>query len=290
MGARKHRQWEGFQFASATLTSLASVDDVDSRYDLRRRGPELSFGPCPSIATIGPGDRKLDCCHVRGFGSGERRPNPPVPAAAPCRVEYLGYGAGRDLHRTRDLRRVVWIHVSRRRHDCARWGARPDRAGISLVPPPIVMAMVAGAILPYVAGIFSALPGAPTMVGGAFAANILGRRFLPARVPAVLLAIAAGILGAAVTGKLHMAQFDWAPPVLQFTAPAFSWVVLIAYAPVLAVLMTASSNLASVVYIRNQRYRPPTRLIDVATGSATGISHPLDIRSVSARTGTLRSQ
>ncbi|TMI78464.1 MAG: hypothetical protein E6H04_12405 [Bacillati bacterium ANGP1] len=137
------------------------------------------------------------------------------------------------------------------------------------VPTPIVMAIVAGAVLPYVAGIFSAFPGAPTMVGGAFAAYILGRRFLPAQVPAVLLAIAAGILGAAVTGQLHLAQFDWTPPVLRFTAPAFSWAVLIAYAPVLAVLITASSNLASIVYIRSQRYRPPTRLIDVATGSAT---------------------
>lgn len=137
------------------------------------------------------------------------------------------------------------------------------------VPAPIVMAMVAGAVLPYVAGIFSALPGAPAMVGGAFAAYILGRRFLPARVPAVLPAIAVGILGAAVTGKLDVAQFDWAPPVFRFIAPTLSWTVLIAYAPVLAVLITASSNLASVVYIRSQRYRPPTRPIDVATGLAT---------------------
>jgi benzoate membrane transport protein len=137
------------------------------------------------------------------------------------------------------------------------------------VPIPIVMAMVAGAVLPYVAGIFSAVPGAPVMVGGAFAAYILGGRFLPKSVPAFLPAIAAGILGAAFSGKLSLAQFDWALPALRFAVPTFSGAVLIAYAPVLAVLITTNSNLISIVYIRSQGYRPPTRSIDVATGAAT---------------------
>ena len=87
--------------------------------------------------------------------------------------------------------------------------------------------------------------------------------------PAVLLAIAAGILIAAVTRKLNMAQFEWALPALRFVAPTYSWAVLIAYAPVLAVLITTTSNLASVVYVRSQRYRLSTRPIDVATGLAT---------------------
>lgn len=49
------------------------------------------------------------------------------------------------------------------------------------VPVPIVMAMVAGAVLPYVSGMFTTAGTAPSVVGAAFVAYVFGRRVLPTR-------------------------------------------------------------------------------------------------------------
>ncbi|HYN69180.1 MAG TPA: benzoate/H(+) symporter BenE family transporter [Candidatus Eisenbacteria bacterium] len=64
------------------------------------------------------------------------------------------------------------------------------------IPAPIVQGLIAGAIMPFVAGIFSALsttdergvavaPRVPAMVGAAFLAYLLSRRFLGARLPPI---------------------------------------------------------------------------------------------------------
>lgn len=137
------------------------------------------------------------------------------------------------------------------------------------VPPPIVMAMVAGAILPYVAGMFSAAGTAPLVVGGGFLVYILGRRFLPPRIPAVFPAVAAALAAAAFTGRLNFRGLHWPAPMLHASAPAFSWTTALAFGLVLAVLMSTSANLASVVYIRSQRYPASLRAIDAVTGAAT---------------------
>ncbi len=137
------------------------------------------------------------------------------------------------------------------------------------LPTPIIMAVVAGAVLPFVTGIFTAWPDAPLAIGGAFAAYILGRRFLPLKATAALPAMIVGVLGAAASGKLHLSALHWAPPVLSFAPPAFSWTATIAVAPVVAILLTVTSNVVSVVYVRGQGYRPSLRLIDAATGAAT---------------------
>ena len=139
---------------------------------------------------------------------------------------------------------------------------------VGWVPAPVVMAMVAGAVLPYVAGMFSAAGQAPAVVGGAFLAYVLGRRFLPPRIPAVLPGVAAGLAAAGLTGMLNLSHFRWAAPVLRAEPPAFSWSTVMAFAPVLAVLMSTSANIASVVYIRSQRYPASIRVIDAVTGAA----------------------
>jgi benzoate membrane transport protein len=78
-----------------------------------------------------------------------------------------------------------------------------------------------------------------------------------------------GLVAAGLTGNLNVAQFRWSPPVFHEVPPAFSGATIIVFAPVLAVLITASSNLASIVYIKSQGYPAPTRVIDVVTGAAT---------------------
>ena len=139
------------------------------------------------------------------------------------------------------------------------------------LPGPIVIAMVAGAVLPYVAGVFTALGNAPVIVGAAFVAYVLGRRLLPARIPPVLPAVVIGSSVAGLAGRLDLTQLRWTPPLIQRMAPAFSFETLAAFAPIAAVLITAQANLPAVVYILSQGYRAPGRLIEMLTGAGTAV-------------------
>jgi len=70
-----------------------------------------------------------------------------------------------------------------------------------LVPPPIVLGLLAGAVLPFVVRLFTNVGQEPLVVGGALAGYLLGRRFLGFVTP-LLPALLTGIVIAAATGKL----------------------------------------------------------------------------------------
>jgi benzoate membrane transport protein len=139
----------------------------------------------------------------------------------------------------------------------------------ALVPAPVVFGAVAGAILPFVVGIFSDMDSEPAMIGFTVTAFVLARRFLPVRVPAIVPALAVGILVAFVSDKLQGANDPLAFPELALAAPVFSWQAVIAIGPVVAILVGANANLASIIYLRSQHYDPPERSIHVATGVGT---------------------
>ena len=70
-----------------------------------------------------------------------------------------------------------------------------------LIPEPVVVGLLAGSTLPFVAGVFTGMGSEPAVVGAAFLAYILGRKYLESRVPPIFLALAVGIGAAAVLGK-----------------------------------------------------------------------------------------
>jgi len=139
----------------------------------------------------------------------------------------------------------------------------------ALIPAPIVFGTVAGAVLPFVVGIFTDLGAEPAMIGATLLAFLLARRFLSARFPAVLPALAVGALVALISDKLHGANDPWSLPTLSTSGPTFSWQALVAIAPVVAILIAANSNLASIIYLRSQGYDPPERGINIASGVGT---------------------
>jgi benzoate membrane transport protein len=138
-----------------------------------------------------------------------------------------------------------------------------------LIPAPIVLGLLAGAVLPYVVGIFDSLDAEPWVVGTAVLAYILGRRFLSTRVPPVLPAFIVGLGVAAVTGRLGDLPTHWSIPVPTVTMPAFSAEALISLTPVLVVLMTLQANVPSMIFMRHEGYRPPERVVDVVSGIGT---------------------
>ena len=135
-----------------------------------------------------------------------------------------------------------------------------------LIPAPIVFAVVAGTLLPFVAGAFTALGDERTVIGGTLVAYLVSRRFLGARVPAVLPALLAGLALAWLAGRLGHADVAWALPAPVFARPTFAPAALAAVVPVVVPLVAFQANLTWVAYLRGQGYRPPPRAADIATG------------------------
>ena len=145
------------------------------------------------------------------------------------------------------------------------------------IPTPIVQGLIAGAVLPFVIDIFSAVDTAdprtpievPIMVGAAVVAYLIGHRVLGTRFPAIVPAFLAGLLAAALTGQLGGLPSLFALPHFDFVRPRFSWTAVVTVTPVLLALMIVQSNVPSVIYLRSQGFGPPERLLNLLSGTAT---------------------
>lgn len=139
-----------------------------------------------------------------------------------------------------------------------------------LIPEPVVVGLLAGSTLPFVAGIFSGMGSDPAVIGAAFLAFILGRRYLDSRVPSIFLAVVVGIAAAAMLGRFGgegNRNATAALPVL--TVPAFSWDAVLTATPVMVVLIVLQSNVPSAIFLRGEQYRPPAKLVDFISGLGT---------------------
>lgn len=149
----------------------------------------------------------------------------------------------------------------------------------SWIPAPIVQGLIAGAVMPFVVDVFSALSTTrdgvripvevPLMVGAALLAFLLSQRILGERVPPILPAFLAGLLVAAITGQLGAFPTSFSLPSLDVIRPEFSWTAIATATPVLVALMTVPSNIPSVIFMRSQGFDPPERLINVVSGAGT---------------------
>ncbi len=139
----------------------------------------------------------------------------------------------------------------------------------SWIPAPVVMAMIAGVVLPFVSRMFTSVGTEPVVVGSTLAAYVLSRIVLGRRIPPIIPALVVGVFATGLTGGFgeSLPVFDLPDPILIM--PEFSIEATVAIVPVLIILMTLQTNVPSVIYLREQGYDPPERLITVATGSTT---------------------
>jgi benzoate membrane transport protein len=160
------------------------------------------------------------------------------------------------------------------------------------IPASIVQGLIAGAVMPFVAGIFSALSTVdargvsvasplPAMVGAALVAYLLSQRVLGPRLPPILPALVAGLTVAVLTGGLGPAPTSFVPLDLTVTRPEFSVGALASVVPVLVALITLQSNLPSIVYLRSQGFQPPERVIDLVSGVGTMVGSFLGPSAIS---------
>lgn len=97
------------------------------------------------------------------------------------------------------------------------------------LPLPIVMAMIAGAMMKFGIGIITYTQNAPIIAGIALVAYFVGSR-LTKKISPVLWALIAGVCGALLLGKFNFAdvRISWVPP--QFFGPKFSMEAFLAIA------------------------------------------------------------
>ena len=149
------------------------------------------------------------------------------------------------------------------------------------IPAPIVFGLLASAIMPFVTGIFTSFGDAPALVGGTLLVFLLGQRILGTRLPAILPALVAGVAIAALTGQLGRVPPGLPLPLPSITGPVFSLHAIATATPVLVVLITLQSNVPSMAFLQNQGYRPPERVIDIASGVGTVVGSLLGPTAIS---------
>jgi benzoate membrane transport protein len=147
------------------------------------------------------------------------------------------------------------------------------------IPMPIVMGMLAGAVLPFVVRVFTSLDAAPLIVGGTLVAYLVAIRAM-GQVAGLPAAIVTGLLLAAVSGQLAAFAMPVIPS-LGVTVPSVSIVAIAAVTPILVIMITVQSNIPSVVFLRSQDYDPPERQVDVISGVATVLGSVLGPNAVS---------
>jgi benzoate membrane transport protein len=137
------------------------------------------------------------------------------------------------------------------------------------IPEPVVLGLLAGAIVPFVTSLFTALGEAPVLVGGVFLTYLLGRRVLGTRLPAIFPALVAGLVIAGLTRQFGQVPARLTLPVPAVTRPVFSVQAILTATPVLVVLMTVQANLPSMIFMKSQGFHPPERTVDAVSGIGT---------------------
>ncbi|MEU4165517.1 benzoate/H(+) symporter BenE family transporter [Streptomyces sp. NPDC026665] len=141
------------------------------------------------------------------------------------------------------------------------------------IPVPLAAGLLAGVLVQFGTGLFAGMDGHFAVVFSIFAVYLLGRRLLPRY--AIILALAVGVAVAAAQGSLRPGRirFAFAEPV--FTAPAFSWQVIVSVALPLFVVTMASQNLPGVAVLRGDGYdRVPVSPLITWTGSTNLLLAP----------------
>ena len=133
------------------------------------------------------------------------------------------------------------------------------------LPMPIVMAMIAGALIRFGIGAVDAIGTAPLVAGSAAVVYFLTQRFLPV-VPPVLAALLVGLMAAFLTGTIQSAEVALAFEAPEFTRPVFTLEAFLAISIPLAVLVIGAENAQATGVLMAERYRPPVNAMTLISG------------------------
>lgn len=133
------------------------------------------------------------------------------------------------------------------------------------IPLPIVMAMIAGAMIKFGIGIVTNTNNAPILGVAALVGFFLIPKLLR-KLPPVLGAIIVGVVAAAVTNQLNWAgaDFSFVGPAVIF--PKFTTGAIVSIAIPLTVLVIGAENAQATGVLISQKYKPPVNTMTIISG------------------------
>lgn len=133
------------------------------------------------------------------------------------------------------------------------------------LPGPIVMAMIAGAMIRFGTGIVTSVQNAPLIAGIGLIVYLIMSR-LTKKVSPVLGALIAGVIAALFFGgfKFSAVDVEWIAP--QVFRPEFSLGSILSIGIPLAALVIGAENAQAIGVLMAEGYKPPINMMTIASG------------------------
>lgn len=133
------------------------------------------------------------------------------------------------------------------------------------IPTPVVMAMMAGALMKFATDVPQSFFKMPVVVGLTVVAYFLALRFMK-RVSPVIPGLVVGVVAAFASNAIQADGVQAAYIAPSFTQPAFSFQSFVAISIPLAVLVLGAENAKSMAVLMAEGYTPPLRRMTMASG------------------------
>ncbi len=143
---------------------------------------------------------------------------------------------------------------------------------ITRIPLPIAQALLAGVLVRFGLGVFTAVRVAPGLVLSMFVVFVVARRWLPRYTMVFVLLV--GVVLAVGDGSLRLGAVHVLVTSPRFVAPAFSVATMVSVGIPLFLVTMASQNLPGVAVLRSAGYRTPISPLITATGLTTLVLAP----------------
>ncbi|MCO4273779.1 benzoate/H(+) symporter BenE family transporter [Pseudarthrobacter cellobiosi] len=149
---------------------------------------------------------------------------------------------------------------------------------LAIVPKPVMAAVLAGVLFPFVLNAVEAVTTSPIVAGGLVVAFLIGRRVVPRY--AVLLAMAAGAVLSVLTAQAHVPALtlDLSGPV--WTTPTFNPQAIMGIAVPLLIVTMAGQNGPGLAMMGALGYRVNDKLVLGAASFAWLVSAPLGAHGI----------
>lgn len=149
---------------------------------------------------------------------------------------------------------------------------------LARVPGPVLQALLAGILLPFVVSAAGAFASAPLIAGSIVIAFFLGKRFFDRY--AVLAALVVGLAVTWATGSFHAFTPSLALGGPVVTMPVFTPAALVSIALPLFVVTMASQNAPGLTLLHSQGYEPNDRLLVGSISTVSAILAPFGCHGI----------